>query len=106
MEQWVDKGATRNICANNAMFSSYNPTNGEKLFVGNISSSKVEEQAKVVLKMTSCRELILNKVFNVPNICKDLVSSSLLSKNDFQLVFVSDKFIFIKNNMYVGKDYN
>lgn len=97
----MDKGATQNICANNAMFSSYNPMNNEKLFKGNISSSKVEEQAKVVLKMTSCKELILNKVFHVPNILKDLVSSSLLSKNDFKLVFVSDKFIFIKSNMNV-----
>lgn len=31
------------------------------------------------------------------------MSGSLLSKNGFKLVFVSDKFILIKNNMYVGK---
>ena len=88
------------------MFSSYHCIdNGEQLFKGNSSSSKVEGQGKVVLKMTSGKELILNDVLHVPEIRKNLVPGSLLSKKGFKLVFVSDNFILTKNGMYVGKGY-
>ena len=73
--------------------------------MGNSSSSKVEGQGKVVLKMTSGKELTLNDGLHVPKIRKNLVSGSLLSKKGFKLVFVSEKFILTKNGMYVGKGY-
>ena len=73
--------------------------------MGNSSSSKVEGQGKVVLKMISGKELTLNDVLHVPEIRKNLVSRSLLSKKGFKLVFVSDNFILTKNGMYVGKGY-
>ena len=88
------------------MFSTYKPVEqNEELFMGNSSSSKVEGRGKVILKMTSGKELTLNDVLHVPDICKNLVSGSLLSKNGFKLVFVSDKFVLTKNEMFVGKDY-
>ena len=88
------------------MFSSYHSIdNGEQLFMGNSSSSKVEGQGKVVLKMTSSKELTLNDVLHVPKIRKNLVFGSLLNKKGFMLVFVSDNFILTKNGMYVGKGY-
>ena len=105
-EWWVDTGATRHVCSDKKMFSSYQTIdNGEQLFMGNSSSSKVEGQGKVVLKMTSDKELTLNDVLHVPEIRKNLVSGSLLSKKGFKLVFVSDNFILTKNGMYVGKGY-
>ena len=105
-EWWVDTGATRHVCSDKKMFSSYQTLdNGEQLFMGNSSSSKVESQGKVVLKMTSGKELTLNDVLHVPEIRKNLVSGSSLSKKGFKLVFVSDNFILTKNGMYVGKGY-
>ena len=105
-EWWVDTGATRHVCSDKKMFSSYQTIdNGEQLFMGNSFSSKVEGQGKVVLKMTSGKELTLNDVLHVPEIQKNLVSGSLLSKKGFKLVFVSDNFILTKNGMYVGKGY-
>ena len=105
-EWWVDTGATCHVCSNKKMFSSYQTIdNGEQLLMGNSSSSKVEGQGKVVLKMTSGKELTLNDVLHVPEIQKNLVSRSLLSKKGFKLVFVSDNFILTKNGMYVGKGY-
>ena len=72
-----DTGATRHVCSNKKMFSSYQSIdNGEKIFMGNSSSSKVEGQGKVVLKMTSGKELTLNDVLHVPEIRKNLVSGS------------------------------
>ena len=66
-EWWVDIGATHHVCSDKKMFSSYQPIdNGEQLFMGNSSSSKVEGQGKVVLKMTSGKELTLNDVLHVP----------------------------------------
>ena len=63
----MDTGATRHVCSNKKMFSSYQSiNNGEQLFMGNSSSSKVEGQGKVVLKMTSGKELTLNDVLHVP----------------------------------------
>ena len=102
----MDTRATRNVCSYKKMFSSYQTIdNGEQLFMGNSSSSKVEGQGKVVLKMTSSKEFTLNDVLHVPEIRKNLVSGSLLSKKGFKLVFVSDNFILTKNGMCVGKGY-
>ena len=71
----MDTGATRHVCSNKKMFSSYQSIdNGEQLFMGNSSSSKVEGQGKVVLKMTSGKKLTLNYVLHVPEIRKNLVS--------------------------------
>ena len=63
---WVDTGTTRHVCSDKKMFSSYHSIdNGEKLFMGNSSSSKVEGQGKVVLKVTSGKELTINEVLHV-----------------------------------------
>ena len=83
-EWWVDTGATRHICSNKKMFSIYQSVKyEEQLFMGNSSTSKIEEKGKVILKMTSGNDLTLNDVLHVPDIRKNLVSGSLLSKNGF-----------------------
>ena len=105
-EWWIDTGATRHICANRSMFSSYTTVGGdEKLYMGNSSTSKVEGVGKIALKMTSGKTVTLINVLHVLDVRKNLVSGSLLSKNGFKLVFVSDKFVLSKNEMYVGKGY-
>ena len=103
-EWWVDIGATRHICSDKKMFSSYEAINdGEQLFMGNSSTFKVEGKGKVILKMTSGKELTLNDVLHVPEIQKNLVSRSLLSEKGFRLVFEYDKFVLTKSWIYVGK---
>ncbi|XXG68848.1 hypothetical protein AAC387_Pa06g1848 [Persea americana] len=98
-EWWVDTRATRHVCSNKEMFSTYHASNGEQLFMGNSATSKVEGQGQVVLKMTSGKELTLNNVLHVPDIHKNLVSGLLLSKKGFKLVFESDKFVLTKSGM-------
>ncbi|XXG51585.1 hypothetical protein AAC387_Pa03g0117 [Persea americana] len=71
-EWWVDTGATRHVCSNKEMFSTYHASNGEQLFMGNSATSKVEGQGQMVLKMTSGKELALNNVLHVPDIRKNL----------------------------------
>ena len=88
------------------MFTNYkSATNEEQLFMGNSSTSKVEGMGKIVLKLTSGKELTLNDVLHVPEIRKNLISRSLLSKHGFKLTFVADKFVLYKNGVYIGKGY-
>ena len=42
--------------------------NGEKLFIGNSATSDIKGQGKVILKMTSGKELSLNNVLYVPEV--------------------------------------
>ena len=59
--------------------------------MGNSAVSKVEGKGKVILKWTSRKELTLNDVLHVPDIHKNLISGSILSKKGFRMVFESDK---------------
>ncbi|XP_075494791.1 uncharacterized protein LOC142532361 [Primulina tabacum] len=92
MEWWIDTGATRHVCSDKGMFATLEESeNVKKLFMGNSATSEIKGQGKVVLKMTSGKELTLNNVLYVPDIRKNLVSGSLLNKHGFRIVFESDK---------------
>ena len=105
-EWWSDTSATRHVCSNKKMFSSFKPTKtGEKVFMGKSATSEIKGQGKVVLKMMSGKELTLTNVLYVPEIKKNLVSYSLLNNHGFSLVFESNKFVLSKSGMYVGKGY-
>nr|CAN76029.1 hypothetical protein VITISV_016069 [Vitis vinifera] len=94
-EWWIDTGATRHVCSDKKMFSTFEPIeNGEKVFMGNSATSEIKGQGKVILKMTSGKELTLTNVLYVPEIRKNLVSGSLLNNHGFRL-----------SGMYVGKGY-
>ena len=73
--------------------------------MGNSAKSEIEGQWKVILKMTSVKELTLNDVLYVPEIRKNLMSGSLLNKHGFRMVFESDMVVLSKNGMYVGNSY-
>ncbi|CAL2246291.1 unnamed protein product [Prunus armeniaca] len=103
---WVDTGATRHICGDRNLFTDYEQNSGgEKLYMGNASTSAVEGKGSVLLKFTSGKVLTLLDVLHVPEIRKNLVSGPILSKKGFKLVFESDKFILTKGGLFVGKGY-
>lgn len=105
-EWYVDTGATRHICSDKSLFSAYEKIEQEeKLFMGNSAYSMVEGQGKVVLKFTSGKDVTLNDVLHVPDIRKNLISGSVLTKKGFRMTFESDKFVLTKGGMYVGKGY-
>ena len=62
-------------------------------------------QGKIVLKMTSGKELTLNNILQVPENHKYLIFGSLLIKNGFRLVFEADKIVISKSGIYVGRSY-
>ncbi|KAL2474842.1 Integrase catalytic domain-containing protein [Abeliophyllum distichum] len=88
------------------MFSGFDEAEREKLHMENSATSEIKGHGKVVLKMTSGKELTLNNVLYVLEISKNLVSDSLLSKHGFRMVFESDKVILSKSGMFVGKGYS
>ena len=99
-EWWIDSAATRHVCAIKGMFSSYALAGPEEeLHMGNSSTSKIEGIGNILLKMTSGKTLTLKNVLHVPEIRKNLVSTSLLVKNGFKVVFVSNKVVISKNDM-------
>ncbi|XP_076923420.1 uncharacterized protein LOC143585546, partial [Bidens hawaiensis] len=60
---WVDKGATRHVCFDKGLFSTFKEvTNGEKMFMGNSATAEVKGEGNVVLKMTSGKKLTLSNV--------------------------------------------
>lgn len=102
-EQQLDTGATRHVWSDKAMFTSFKPIeNRDKLFMRNSGTSAIEGQGKVFLKMTFRKQLTLNNVLYVPEIYKNLVSGSLLSKNGFHMVFETEKFVASKSEMHLG----
>nr|GFA86151.1 hypothetical protein [Tanacetum cinerariifolium] len=80
--------------------------NGQKLYMGNSATADIKGEGDVILKMTSEKGLKLTSVLYVPEIRKNLVSSCLLNKFGFHLVFESDRFVLSKNQIYVGKGYS
>ncbi|GKA04736.1 septin and tuftelin-interacting protein 1 homolog 1 [Tanacetum coccineum] len=98
--------ATKHICSSSRMFVSYRKVNEpESMFMGNGTVSKIEGKRKVILKLTSGKDLLLSNVLHVPNITKNLISRPILSNKGFKLMFESDKFIITKGGVYAGKDY-
>ena len=105
-EWWIDTGATRHVCSDKNLFTSFEPIDiREKLFMGNSATSKIQGQGKVILKMTSRKNLTLNNVLYVPEIRKNLVYGSLLNKHGFRMVFEADKVVVSKSWVFMGKGY-
>ncbi|KAF3650354.1 putative phosphoserine aminotransferase, chloroplastic-like [Capsicum annuum] len=105
-EWWMDSGATRHVCANKELFSSFAPAQAEEmLYMANSTTAKVEGTGKICLKMISGKVLTLNNVLYVPELCRNLISISLLDKNGFKCVPVSEKIVVSKGEIYVGKGY-
>ncbi|KAK6146747.1 hypothetical protein DH2020_020616 [Rehmannia glutinosa] len=89
---WIDTGATRHVCSNKEMFSTFEAVeNGEKLYTGNSATSNIKGQGNVVLKMTSGKELTLTNVLYVPDtdVC-DLKSTQTRGGNKYFITFIDD----------------
>ena len=57
-EWWIDTSVTRHVCFDKKMFSTFKSIEtGEKVFMGNSVTSDIKGQGKVILKMTSRKEL-------------------------------------------------
>ena len=97
-ERWTDIGATRHVCSDKKMFSTFKPIEiGENVYMGNSTTSEIKGLEKVFLKMTYGKEVTLKNVLYIPEICKNLVSGLLLNNHGFPMVFELNKFVWSMN---------
>ena len=61
--------------------------------MGNSSTGQVVGTCSVVLEFTSEKFLTLNDVYYVPEIRKNLISSSILNRFGFKMAFEANKFV-------------
>ena len=103
----VDYWATRHICANRNVFTSYTSVGDgeEQVYLGDSMKTPVLGEGKVLLKLTSGKTLALSDMLHVPSIRVNLISVALLSKVGVKVSFESDKIVMTKKNVFVGKGY-
>ncbi|GJR17192.1 zinc finger, CCHC-type containing protein [Tanacetum coccineum] len=76
---WVDSGPTVHVCKDRYWFKTYESLNDESiLHMRNESTALVHERGCVDLRFSSRKIVSLVNVLHVPNIRKNLVSSSVL----------------------------
>jgi len=96
LEQWlVGISATKHVCDNKMMFSTYKEVDGKYLYSENSLTFNILGVGKGILKITFKKLITFNNVLYVANF--DL----LLRKISFKMVFEIDKFILSKNDMFI-----
>jgi len=83
VSKWVvDSGATRHICANKNVFTSYISVGDgeEQVYLSDSKIILVLGKGKVLQKLTSGKTLALSDVLHVPSIRVNLISRALLRK--------------------------
>jgi hypothetical protein len=93
------------VCSDASLFSSYQVVWDSSVLMGNRSHASVRGVGTVDLKLTSGKIVQLKNVQHVPSINKNLVSGSLLCRDDFKVVLESNKFIVSKCGQFIGKGY-
>ncbi|MCO6516555.1 MAG: hypothetical protein J6586_08695, partial [Snodgrassella sp.] len=103
---WVDSGATVHVCKDRRWFKTYESLNdGSILHMGNESTALVHGRGCVDLNFSSGKIVTLFNVIHVPDIRKNLVSSSVLNNHGYKQVIESDKFILSKHGVFIGFGY-
>ncbi|XP_021727439.1 uncharacterized protein LOC110694578 [Chenopodium quinoa] len=97
---------TRHICANKDMFTTYDKVEGENVFMGNSTSASIQGKGKIVLTLTSGKLLTLTNVLHVLEMCRNLISSSLLMKDGLKLSFDSDRLVLTRNRDFMNNLYD
>jgi len=108
VSKWVvNFGATRHICANINVFTSYTSVGDgeEQVYLGDSRATLVLRKGKVLLKLTYGKTLTWSDVLHVPSIRVNLIFVALLSKVGVKVSFEYDKIVMTKNNVFVGKGY-
>nr|GEV32420.1 zinc finger, CCHC-type [Tanacetum cinerariifolium] len=102
----VESGATVHVCKDRFWFKTYESLNdGSILHMGNESTALVHGRGCVDLEFSSRNIVSLFNVLHVPNIRKNLVSSSVLNNYGYKQVIKSNKFVLSKHCVFIGFGY-
>ncbi|GJZ13020.1 zinc finger, CCHC-type containing protein [Tanacetum coccineum] len=87
-------------------FKTYESLNDVSiLYMGNESTALVHERGCVDLRFSCGKIVSLFNVLHVPNIRKNLVSSSILNNCGYKQVIESNKFVLSKHGVFIGFGY-
>ncbi|GJT21196.1 zinc finger, CCHC-type containing protein [Tanacetum coccineum] len=101
-----NRGATVHVCKDRCWFKTYESLNdGSILHMENESTALVHGRGCVDLRFSSGKVVSLLNVLHVPNIRKNLVSSSMLNNCGYKQVIKSNKFILSKHDVFIGSGY-
>nr|GEV31763.1 zinc finger, CCHC-type [Tanacetum cinerariifolium] len=101
-----NKGATVHMCKDRCWFKNYESLNdGSILYMRNESPALVHRRSCVDFKFSSGKIVSLFNVLHVPNIRKNLVSSSVLNNCGYKQVIESNKFVLSKHGVFIGFGY-
>jgi hypothetical protein len=93
---WLDSGANIYVCSDASLFSSYQVARDSSMMMENGSHASVHGVGTIDLKLTSGKIVQLKNMQHVPSINKNLVSGSLLCRDDFKVVLELNKFVVSK----------
>jgi hypothetical protein len=102
---WLDSGVNVHVCFDASLFPSYWVAWDSSVMMGNGSHVSVRSVGMVDLKLTLGKIVQLRNVQHVTSINKNLVSDSLLCRDDFKVVLESNKFVVLKCGEFIGKGY-
>jgi len=102
---FINSGANVHVCADKKLFSLYQETSTRTVNMGNGSIEHVLGVGQVKLELSSRNYLILNGVFHVSEIRKNLISTSLLVQQGYKVVFESNRVVITKHGVFIGKGY-
>ena len=78
--------------------------NGECIYMGNITTIKVLDRGKTLLKFTSSRLLSLINVLFVSSLRRNLVSSILLNRDRLKTIVGNNKIVIFAMGSLLGRD--
>ena len=65
----------------------------------------VLEECQVKLKLFSRNFLVLDEVYHIYDIRKNLISTFLLVQQGYKVVFESNRVVIMRHGVFIGKDY-
>ncbi|GJS25555.1 zinc finger, CCHC-type containing protein [Tanacetum coccineum] len=101
-----DSGATVHVCKDRCWFKTHESLNdGTILHMRNESTTMMHGRGCVDLRFSSGKIVSLFNVLHIPNIRKNLVSSSILNNYGYKQVTESTKFVLSKHGVFIGFGY-
>ncbi|GJR93976.1 zinc finger, CCHC-type containing protein, partial [Tanacetum coccineum] len=103
---WVISGENVHVCKDRCWFKTYKSLNDRSvLHMRNESTALVYGRGCVYLRFSSQKFVSLFNAFHVPNIRKNLVSSSILNNCGYKQVIEYNKFVLSKHCAFISFGY-
>jgi len=87
------------------IFSLYQESSTRTVSMGNGSMAHVLGKGQVKLELSLGNFLVLDGVYHIFDIRKNLISTSLLVQQGYKVVFESNRVVVMRHGVFIGKGY-